>query len=70
MQQTGDRSQRILVVMNNGDVYYVSAPEAEELATSLSIGEHMTEVRDTKSGALVTLNLSNISSLVKEADRG
>lgn len=67
MQQTGERS---LVIMNNGDAYYVSSEAAEGIAVSLAVGEHMTEFRDVKSGATVTLNLSNVSSVVRETDRG
>ena len=64
------QSNRRLIVMTNGDVYYVSAEGAEQLVADLATGEPTTEVRDMKSGASVTLNLRNISSLVKEADRG
>ena len=61
---------RTLVVMNNGDVYYVSPEAAEGIAVSLAMGGHMTEFRDVKSGATVTLNLSNVSAVVRETNRG
>lgn len=63
-------SKRVLVIMTNGDVYYVSSEGAEQLITSLATGEPTTEVRDVKSGASVTLNLRNVSSIVEEVSRG
>ena len=64
------QSNRRLIVMTNGDVYYVSAEGAEQLVADLATGEPTTEVRDMKSGASVTLNLRNISSIVEEVSRG
>ena len=64
------QSNRRLIVMTNGDVYYVSAEGAEQLVSDLATGEPTTEVRDMKSGASVTLNLRNISSIVEEVSRG
>ena len=64
------QSNRRLIVMTNGDVYYVSAEGAEQLVSDLATGEPTTEVRDMKRGASVTLNLRNISSIGEEVSRG
>ena len=65
------QGERTLVVMTNGDVYYLSTNDARDLTDELNRGTYpLFRFVDIKSGAAVTLNLSNISSLVKEADRG
>lgn len=65
------QGDRTLVVMTNGDVYYLSIGDAEALTEALAQERYKVyNFTDLKSGSKVSVNLRNISSLVKEADRG
>lgn len=65
-----DKSSRTLVVMTNGDVYYISQSEAEQLRGAIEGKIYKTfAVTDVKSGSKLVLQLAHISALV-EADRG
>ena len=62
---------RVLVIMTNGDVYYVSDLDATHLMEKLRSPEpDIVRVTDVKSGARLTLNLRNVSALVEETSRG
>lgn len=64
------QQSRVLVIMTNSDVYYVSESDSQKLAGALiSPNVETFTTRDVKSGAVIVLHLRNISSLVKEADR-
>lgn len=61
---------RTLVIMTNGDVYYASAENARVLIDLMGRDSHkLYTFIDNKSGARVAVQLNNISSVVKEADR-
>lgn len=62
---------RTLVVMGNGDVYYVSKGDADLLCDALLRESlRIAVVTDVKSGSELVLQLSHISALVEEPDRG
>lgn len=62
----------VLVVMANGNVYYISKQQSVELVdTILEKRRNFFRVTDTKSGDKVMLSLGQISSIVnKEDNRG
>lgn len=59
----------ILVVMTNGDVYYISKADAEKLRRAMWSGGVLFEVLDQKSRAHLSLHVPNISSVVAEVHR-
>ena len=64
----GDRT---LVVMTNGDVYYLSQSDGERLREIIEGGVYKTwAVRDLKTSNLMILVLTNISAIVEEVSRG
>lgn len=64
-------NQRVLVIMTNGDVYYVAQSDAERLADAIQKGIYkIASVLDVKSGSRLNLQLSHISALVEEQNRG
>lgn len=63
-------SKQSLVVMTNGDVYYISEASADFLEQRLIRQEPILKTRDVKSGAVLTIHVPNVSSIVREADRG
>lgn len=70
MQQTGERS---LVIMTNGDTYYLKPTDFEALLEALLETNSNTDTfafTDAKSGATVALRLRHVSSVVRETNRG
>lgn len=55
-----------LVSMTNNDVYYINKKTAELVMDMLENGDNLGFVQfvDTKSGARVSISLSNVSSIV------
>lgn len=56
---------QVLVVMTNGDVYYISKSDAEELTKEHNYPQF--KAYDTKSRKNITIFLAHISSIVEEA---
>lgn len=62
---------RTLVVMTNGDVYYVSKYDADNLRQAIEGKIYKTfAVSDVKSGGKLVLQLHHISALVEDTSRG
>jgi hypothetical protein len=64
--------QRVLVVMANKDVYYMTTKDAADLVhlTNSATEDRSFEFFDAKTGALTTIFFGQVSSLVDEAHRG
>lgn len=64
-------SNRTLVVMTNGDVYYIGQTDAERLQDAIQKGIYkIAHVTDVKSGAKLVLQLRHISAMVEDTNRG
>jgi hypothetical protein len=60
-------SKQSLVIMTNGDVYYVWSITAESLIATIKDGsDRVYSIKDTKSGATIALNTRHISSVVDQ----
>lgn len=60
--------QHALVVMTNGDVYYLNLGEVAALHIAIEHGgDRLYHTTDVKSGAKLKLVLRHISSIVEEA---
>jgi len=55
-----------LVIMTNKDTYYISRDDASDLARFMAEGEPVFQAADIKSGARLTLQVSQVSSLVED----
>nr|DAH82377.1 MAG TPA: hypothetical protein [Caudoviricetes sp.] len=66
----GDKSDA-LVVMSNKDTYYVSIRTAQRIQLRLrkSSSEGFVIIKDIRTGAEITLNVSQISSVVIRSER-
>ena len=56
----------ILVAMANNDTYYISRDDASDLARFMAEGELVFQAVDIKSGARLTLQVPQVSSLVED----
>ena len=62
---------RTLVVMTNGDVYYLSKGDAQELVIAVHDGRYpLFQFNDLKTNAKTRVSLRHISSIVEEVSRG
>jgi len=61
-----NQGAQALVVMTNGDVYYIDANEMSTIMGSIYTKSPSIEIQDVKSGAAVTLMTRHISSVVKQ----
>lgn len=64
---TGRGRGQILVVMANGDVYYSDSETVSQLRLAMSDGDRVFSMTDRKSGARLTLQVAEISSIVEGA---
>lgn len=54
-----------LVVMTNGDVYYLNSLNEKELRQRVATGSRVYATLDAKSGKMVTIFIEHISSIVE-----
>ena len=66
----GYQGKRVLVVMTNSDVYYISTEAALKLEMKREGSAKTFRTTDVKSGSNLVLQIANISATVEEAYRG
>lgn len=64
-----NQGKNILVIMRNKDVYYVGEQDAKTIESYMEAANEKYTFQDVKSGARITIRISEVSSIVRGADR-
>ena len=64
-----DHSKNILVIMKNKDVYYATEDDAKTIEGYMATANPIYTFQDAKSGSIITIRVSEVSSIVRGADR-